>query len=434
MLFGIGKSRKDSASEKAHSAAPAADAPAHEEKLPLPTGLAEVCPEAGDVRQRYYIDPAHRLHRVLNTAVISADCVGDFPTRIRWQYRLAAESVNMLETFPTQAVANVRGEYRWDFHRVAYLRGLLAGLGAWMRDHEFWPPSGNKPISPIDEDLPEGTQVSPRHERRQHLRIAPGVGELLLFQRLGWDQLTAALDPVVRSLLLDSFGADAHERNLLAKACEKAMLKNRKRLTNRGLSLEGISGIHWLRGGRRAEAVPPQEPIAAQALRPWDKSGRGQETAAKRLERLQNAGIDPQQPLQQGPNLGSDEGGQVHSQALVEWLKRKLQTGQIIINQQGALIHGTEHGPGLVVPKALDLMAHELDEPVERISEVAQALFDPKLSTPSKRYRIKRSRRGHAKVALYVFKPGVAAELFQDGVIEPNPDIQCDEPGNKTVA
>lgn len=398
-----------------------------------PKGLDTVCPEVGDIKRRYYDEPAIELARRLTSLPLEASSQPGEPTRINWQYAVATEAINMLDNYPTQAIAQVHGDNRWDFHRAVYWRALVAGAGEWIANSRFRTKSGES-INPLREGwesvqrLADGTGQGPNPEA-----FAASIGEYMLAEQIGIIELATELDARVRNLFWDSLGADHHPRNILAASAAKAQKKVATKLTHRGFSLDDKYGVQWLRPTQALsmehsqQGVPeresqPHTPEASQAAPDKESRGDTSKTSSSPYKPGDRQKISEKKLAKAGVSTGASD----IETRLVQTLNERIESGIISVNQSGASILTTEHGPGFVLPKAELVLSEIMGVPAEAVRTVIESASISRYSHPETVYRIKSKGRGWKKLKIVVMDPGFSERIPALAGLSPNEDIRKD--------
>lgn len=414
-----------------------------------PKGLETVCPEVGDLKHRFYDRPAVELAQRLGSLAMEANSEPGEPSRINWQYAVATEAINMLDNYPTQAIAQVHGDNRWDFHRAVYWRALVAGLGEWIANSRFRRKNGES-VNPLREGwsevqrLADGTGQGPNPEA-----FAPSIGEYMMAEQIGVVELAGSLDTTVRNLFWDSFGADHHPRNIFAASAAKAQKKVATKLAHRGFSLDDKYGTQWLRPTQTLQIEQPagnsdvqgqQEEAGASAAEP--------SSPAKRKEAIPQSGEQPARTAsvaqagkadkpakangEEGPGsrqlakAGISTGSDDIENRLVRTINERIDSGVIRVNEPGALILTTEHGPGFVQPKAELSLGEMMGVPAEAVRTVIESTSLSDYSHPGTVYRIKSKGRGWKKLKIMVMDPEFAKRIPALEGLAPNEDIRKD--------
>lgn len=410
-----------------------------------PKGLETVCPEIGELKKRFYDAPAIALAQRLTTLPLEANSETGEPNRINWQYAVATEAINMLDNYPTQAIAQVHGDHRWDFHRAVYWRALVAGLGEWIANTRFRRKNGDA-INPLREGweevqrLADGTGQGPNPEA-----FAPSIGEFMLAQQIGVVDLALTLDPAVRNLFWDSFGADHHPRNIFAASAAKAQTKVATKLSHRGFSLDDKYGIQWLRPTQtlQIEDAAEQQQSAEEQANTSDKDAEASsksrvtptpetrsnasEPGAKTASKGQkHSGKSKGPATNQLEKAGISTGGDDIQARMVRTLNERIDSGVVRVNEAGALILTTEHGPGFVQPKAELSLAEMMGVPAEAVRTAIESVSQNECSHPNTVYRIKSKGRGWKKLKIMVMDPEFAKRIPALEGLGPNEDIRKD--------
>src|SRR5690554_4736507 len=142
-----------------------------------PRGIETICPEAGSHQREFYLAPAQALGERLKDFPLIISGGENQPTRLQWQFVIAMEAINTLDNYPLQAIVNVHGDDKWDFHRAVFLRGLTAGLGEWLNKHQLKNKKGNL-IDVMTEGWSGAVSVAPAAE--SFIAVSGGLAEWLL--------------------------------------------------------------------------------------------------------------------------------------------------------------------------------------------------------------------------------------------------------------
>lgn len=421
------------------------DAPKKKGAIYRPRGIETVCPEAGSDQQRFYLSPAQALGERLRDLPLILNGGEDQPSRLQWQFAIAVEAMNTLDNYPLQAVVNVHGEDKWDFHRAAYLRALVAGLGEWLNKHQLKDKKGNF-IDVVSEGWANGVNLAPAKDTL--IPVSGGIAEWHLCSELTKDQPRDYLHPEVYRLFMDSFAPDAHYRNPISGAVIQAREKMVKRLNAKGVSVQqaiGVIPVSAVRAQPQAAApapAPSQPDAGAQHQSPQNEAPRPkprpeQKPQAKKTKpstkAMKNAGIAMPEPAtkppERAPEPSASANGSVAPIALedlVQVVRQRMDEGIITANQAGAIFHGTPNGAALIVPKGFDVIAQIMRVDIASVEAFAGShMIDADKSFPNVVYRLHRQGRGWAKIKAGVLNPQISTLIFPEG-LEVNPDIKVE--------
>lgn len=446
---------------KKDAAAPgASEAPKGKPKAGVyrPRGIETVCPEGGNDQQRFYLSPSQALGERLRDFPLILNGGDDQPTRLQWQFAIAVEAINTLDNYPLQAVVNVHGEDKWDFHRAAFLRALVAGLGDWLNKQQLKSKKGTL-IDVLSEGWADAVSLAPAKESL--IPVNAGLVEWHLCGEITKDQPIEYLHPDVYRLFMDSFATDPHQRNPISGAVRQAREKMVKRLSAKGIAVHQAIGVMPTRTRAAAPAAEksaqpsasasdsvnaPKEVPKSQATTPRHEPKASQakpKPSGPSSQAVKKAGIEmpeapskpasatpapesptPAEPKSDNPAPAIASEDAVDLSELVRVVRQRMEDGIITANQAGAIFHGTPNGAALIVPKGYDVIAQVLKTEMGAVEALAKShMVDPDQSFPNVTYRLHRQGRGWAKIKAGVLNDQVAKMLFPEG-LEPNPDIK----------
>lgn len=425
-----------------------------------PRGIETVCPESGSSQKQFYLAPAQTLGERLRSLPLILDGGDDQPTRLQWQFAIAIEAINTLDNYPLQAVVNVHGDDKWDFHRAAFMRALVAGLGDWLNKHQLKTKKGNL-IDVLIDGWEEAVNLAPAKDT--FIPVNSGLIEWQLSNEILKDNPKKYLHPEVYRLFMDSFATDYHPRNPIAGAVHQARAKMVKRLNSKGIALHQAVGVIPKKPKSSSLSVqsstPASEPEAdaakhevqeepKQQARPKPKahsdSGRGSQdrkpkSSTPSSHAVHKAGIAmpgeigavPEERVSGNPSPASSSLEQsaaepIALEDLVRVVRQRMDEGIITANQAGAIFHGTPNGAALIFPKGYDIIAQVLKVEMADVEALAHDhMVNAELSFPKVVYRLHRKGRGWAKIKAGVLNSHVASKLFPEG-LEANPDIKLE--------
>lgn len=419
-----------------------------------PRGIETVCPEGGNDQQRFYLSPSQALGERLRDFPLILNGGDDQPTRLQWQFAIAVEAINTLDNYPLQAVVNVHGEDKWDFHRAAYLRALVAGLGDWLNKLQLKSKKGSL-IDVLTEGWGEAVSLAPARESL--IPVNAGLVEWHLCGEITKDLPIEYLHPDVYRLFMDSFATEPNQRNPIAGAVRQAREKMVKRLSAKGIAVHQAFGVMPSKtrvaapAAEQASQPAPSssnsnaEPATktAQKPQPETKSTQAKPKASgPSKQAVQKAGIEmpskeapvlaepaPAAPATEAPVAEKPAPAQANEtdidlSELVRVVRQRMEDGIITANQAGAIFHGTPNGAALIVPKGYDVIAQVLKADMSAVEALAQShMVNAEQSFPNVVYRLHRQGRGWAKIKASVLNDQVAKMLFPEG-LEANPDIK----------
>jgi len=431
------------------------EAPKKKGVIYRPRGIETVCPEAGYHQQQFYLSPAQALGERLKDYPLILNGSEDQPTRLQWQFAIAIEAINTLDIYPLQAVVNLHGEDKWDFHRAAYLRALVAGMGDWLNKHQVKNKRGNL-IDVLSEGWAAGDSLAPAKE--MFIPVSGGITEFQLCSEISQYLPKEYLHPEVYRLFLDSFAPDFQHRNPIAGAMQLAREKVVKRLSAKGIETAtaiGVKSTTTNRGAGAASATittpAPQATMPSQpdtgSVKPESQQAQQKPVAAKKpqaqkqkstaptVQAAKKAGIAMPERAQSEPVTHTEPPAQpatppseltnISLEDLVGVVRERLAEGIITANQAGAIFHGTPNGAGLIVPKGFDVIAQIMKVDMASVEAFANShMIDAEHSFPSTIYRLHRPGRGWAKIKVGVLNSQVTAKLFPEG-LEANPGIKA---------
>lgn len=406
-----------------------------------PRGIETVCPEVGKYQDKLYLAPAQALGERLKDYPLILGAGGDAPTRLQWQFAVATEAINTLDIYPLQAVVNLHGDEKWDFHRAAYLRGLVAGIGDWLNAHQIKNKKGNL-IDVLSDGWDTGVSLAPAKDG--FVPISGGVTELHLCEEISEVLPREYLNTDVYRLFLDSFAPDYQSRNPIAGAVQMAREKVMKRLSAKGIDASIAVGVRP-RGSVRNQAAPQPAPakqdqsvatneeVRKVTRKPEQQSPKAKVRTEKKrpqgptAEAIKKAGIElpvaSKKESVPAPEQ-SEAKTAITLDDLVGIVRQRIDEGIITANQAGAIFHGTPNGPALIVPKGFDVIAQVMKVDMASVEEFANScMINAEVSFPNIVYRLHRPGRGWAKIKAGVLNSQVAEKLFPEG-LETNPGIK----------
>lgn len=429
-----------------------------------PRGIETVCPESGSSQQTFYLAPAQALGERLASLPLILHGGDDQPTRLQWQFAIAIEAINTLDNYPLQAVVNVHGEDKWDFHRAAFLRALVAGLGDWLNKHQLKTKKGVL-VDVLLDGWGEGVNLAPAKET--FIPVNSGLTEWQLCNEIIQDNPKNYLHPEVYRLFMDSFATDYHPRNPIAGAVHQARGKMVKRLNGKGVALHQAVGVVPKKLKTVSTSAPSNTPSSEtnadeakaevkaqpkQQERPKQKassgSGRGSQDRKSKPSTpspnaVHKAGIampgesgpvsrpvtdnpSSAKPAAVSPSPDQSAAEPIILDDLVRVVRQRMDEGIITTNQAGAIFHGTPNGAALIVPKGYDVIAQVMKVEMADVEALARNhLVNSDLSSPNVVYRLHRKGRGWAKIKAGVLSSQAASMLFPEG-LEANPDIKTE--------
>lgn len=409
-----------------------------------PRGIETVCPETGSQQQKFYLSPAQALGERLGSLPLILNGGDDQPTRLQWQFAIAIEAINTLDNYPLQAVVNVHGEDKWDFHRAAFLRALVSGLGDWLNKHQLKTKKGNL-VDVLFDGWAETVNLAPAKD--SFIPVSGGLIEWQLCNEIIKESPRNYLHPDVYRLFMDSFATDHHPRNPIAGAVHQARGKMVKRLYGKGVALHQAVGVMPTKMkspsisvqsntpssetdadklNHEVQAQPKQNTQSNSSRRPQDRKPPIPSRTAVQKAGIAIPGESGTAPAAASLSPEQPAAEPIALEELVRIVRQRMDAGIITANQAGAIFHGTPNGPALIVPKGYDVIAQVMKVEMADVEALAHShLVNAELSFPKVVYRLHRKGRGWAKIKAGVLSSQVAAMLFPEG-LEANPDIKTE--------
>ena len=357
--------------------------------------LLDFCPETGDkeIYQEVYLQPAQKLYKQLYTAPASPGYTAAQLSRFEWQLRFAAECLRAIETVPLYNHCRPVGNRRWHWHRAVWNRGLVWGLGEYLKNCRIQTNSQllDPAIEPIygveDEIYLELRKNSKNEEDKILLCTHPMALELNLYYNLA---PTREIDKSIWLFMQNSFWQFESEDNLIVQIMEKAQARVQHVLDSRISSPVITTELHSLR----------------------QESTRG--TRAKKEDTQKSVSKSPENNLTQDPGVSKLSGVISHA----------IESGAIAINCPGAPLHITSDNQlGVTNPKGLDQLALACGVSPDSFHEalISEAL----LLETGHRYYFKLPRTRNKDKELPINLLTINKERLSSGIREmtPNPVI-----------
>jgi len=380
----------------------------------FPGRFRTVCPETQSKDFSFYTEPAESLNLLLR----DLDSGTGNLERMRWQLEVATESITMIGKRPLQAIIPLHAQNSWDWHRASYLRGLVAGIGAYLRSGAVISRS-TKDTHPAILGWPEGlVQYVANRPMKQEYMVAPSISEYRVAEQIGAFRLAETLHPGVFSYFCDSFGADAWSRNPISISVAEAEEK-----VARILSLEGFNTLSVARLSKYKSKLSV---AAAESASPT--STKPQPVPVP-VAIPQNVPAPPPPVTSMAPLLNRPEPDSecaAHQQSLVDLILNRLAQGVITINEHDSMFCQVDGLLAILCPRGIKILTQmsELSEP--DLESILFAMSESSKSTPSVEYRIRRKGRGWGKVRLLVLKSVYAEQIVSAATkISEPPEIKA---------
>ncbi|KRW83754.1 hypothetical protein [Marinobacter sp. P4B1] len=360
----------------------------------LPGRFRSACPDAGGSWSALYELPAMSLQR----RVQNVDGGGNGLSRYEWQTEIATEAMIMIDKRPLQALVGLHGEHTYDFHRAAYLRGLVAGLGAYLRAGALLV-DGKKPFHPALTDWPD-RDIKWVKDRpvKPEFKLAPGICEYRIAQQIGAIEMAEKLDPSVLGYFLDSFDVRPSSKNPIVVSLLEAENKVSKVLALNGEDTRSIPKLmdvsSVIESSITEEVVAePKEKVATPPVI--------QESPAPAEADQTPVAVEEAAPLS------------VSGEDILKLIMTSIPQGVVTVNDTDSMLCEVEGTLALVFPRATRMLAEMLHKPEEEIEAmIVRDLTDEADSYPAVDYRIQRKGRGWGKIRLKKLKPEYASQVM----------------------
>lgn len=356
---------------------------AKEDSVQFPGRFRSVCPEPQGETLGVYVEPARKLGQMLR----DLDAGEGGLQRLRWQLEVATEAITMIGKRPLQAIIPLHADNVWDWHRAVYLRGLVAGIGNYLRSGAVIT-QASKDLHPAIQGWPDGVmQYVPNRPIKQEFKISPSIAEYRVAEQAGIISLAEKLHPGVFGYFCDSFGADAWGRNPISISIAEAEVKVTRILNLDGIRTHGVARLS--KSHTKITVSQDEEQVATSA------------GTASSVAQDDGPSIPGDGPEVKFNNEGL---GPSNHNAMVEFICQRLIQGVITINEHDSVFCQVQGRLALVCPKGIAILAQMTGLESTDLKSILMSMADPDLSTPKMEYRIQRKGRGWGKIRLLVLK------------------------------
>jgi len=360
----------------------------------LPGRFRSACPDSGGGWAALYELPSMSLHQLLR----DVDAGGNGLNRYTWQVEVATEALVMIDKRPLQALVGLHGDNAYDFHRAAFLRGLVAGLGAYLRSGALLV-DGKKPFHPALTGWPENDikWVKDRPVKPEY-KLAPGICEFRIAEQIGAIGMAEKLDPRVLGYFLDSFDIRPSSKNPIVVSLIEAENKVSKVLA--------LNGEDTLSIPKLMAALPVVErSITEELVEEPEKETLPppvtQESPAPAKADQVDVAINTATPS----SLSGDD--------ILKMIVESIPQGVVTLNDNDSMLCEVEDSLALVFPRAVRMVAEILNKPEDLVESVmVRDLTNEADSYPAVDYRIQRKGRGWGKIRLKKLRPEIASKVM----------------------
>lgn len=354
-----------------------------EESVQFPGRFRSVCPEPQAESLATYFEPALQLSKMLS----DLDAGEGGLQRIRWQLEIATEAMTMIGKRPLQAIIPLHAESVWDWHRAAYLRGLVAGIGNYLRAGAVITQS-TKDLHPAIQGWPDVVmQYVPNRPIKQEFKVSQSIAEYRVAEQAGIIKFAQDLHPGVFGYFCDSFGADAWSRNPISISILEAEDK-----VARILNLDGFRTQNVARLSKTSDKI-------SIAIDDEQFSGNLPVASpeAPKQDSLKARNMASEDAVAPGLLAGNHK-------AMIEFVCERLAQGVITINEHDSVFCQIHGRIAVVCPRGLSILAQMTGLDEGDLESVIGGMSDESMSTPRMEYRIQRKGRGWGKIRLLVLE------------------------------
>lgn len=360
----------------------------------LPGRFRSACPDSGGTWAELYEQPSMSLYRFLR----DVDAGGRSLSRYTWQVEVATEALVMIDKRPLQALVGLHGDNTYDFHRAAFLRGLVAGLGAYLRSGALLL-DGKKPFHPALTGWPEREikWVKDRPVKPEY-KLAPGICELRIAEQIGAIGMAEKLDPSVLGYFLDSFDIHPSSKNPIIVSLIEAENKVSKVLA--------LTGEDTLSVPKLLGALPVVErSITEEVLKEPEKE------VPSPAETLESPTSTKADQVDVGINTATPSS--LSGDDILKLIIESIPQGVVTLNDNDSILCEVEGSLALVFPRAVRIVSEILNKPEDLVESVMVSdLTNEADSYPAVDYRIQRKGRGWGKIRLKKLRPNLASKVM----------------------